>query len=88
MSTVKRCLLCAAIFFGSAAGALAHAGRSDLAQAKLAETVYGSFTRCLLSNRVDLSRLQRGQISILIQDRDYRASNGSSPYEGECWGAS
>ena len=87
MSTAKRCMLCAAIFFGSAAGALAHAGRSDPAQVKLAPTVYGSFTRCALSNRVDLSRLQRGQIAILIQDRDFRASNGSSTFAGECWSA-
>jgi len=85
MSTGKRYMLCAAIFLCTAAEALAHSGRSDMAQAKLPSTVYGSFNHCSPANRIDLSRLQRGEIAILIQDRDFRESNGYSAYAGECW---
>jgi hypothetical protein len=88
MSTAKRYMLCAAIFFCTTAGALAHTGRSDTAQTRLPSTVYGTFNHCSPSNRIDLSRLQAGEISILIQDRGFRTSNGSSAYAGECLRAS
>jgi hypothetical protein len=84
MST-KTYMLCAAILFATAAGALAHSGRSDFAQMKLPSTVYGSFSHCSPSNRIDLSRLEQGQLPILIQDRGFRSNNGWSPYTGECW---
>jgi hypothetical protein len=84
MSTARRYALCAAIFLCTAAEALAHTGRADMAQTTLPSTVYGSFKHCSASNRTDLSRLQRGEIGILIQDRDFRASNDFSPYAGEC----
>jgi len=84
MSPAKSYMLCAAIFLGTAAEALAHTGRSDMAQTRLPSTVYGSLNHCSPSNRIDLSRLRPGEIAILIQDRGFRTSNGLSAYAGEC----
>ena len=84
MSAAKRYMRCAAILLCTAAEALAHTGRSDMAQARLPSTVYGSFNHCSPAKRIDVSRLQPGEIAILIQDRGFRESNGSSAYAGEC----
>jgi hypothetical protein len=47
--------------------------------------VYATYSHCTPSNHIDVSHLQGGELAIMIQDRGYRESQGSSFDAGECW---
>jgi hypothetical protein len=85
MAITRKFLLGAVICLGTAAQALAHSDRPNMVGGRLPSTVYGSYAHCTPSNRIDLSRLQPGELAIMIQDRGYRESNGSTFDSGECW---
>jgi hypothetical protein len=85
MSTTRKVLLSAVICLGTAAQALAHSDRPNMIGGRLPPTVYGSYAHCTPSKRIDLSRLQRGELAIMIQDRGYAESIGSPFDSGECW---
>jgi hypothetical protein len=52
---------------------------------QLPPKVYGSFAHCSPSNRIAFSRLQPGEMAIMIQDRGYQESIGAPFDQGECW---
>lgn len=85
MSIGREFVFCAAMFLCSDAEAHAHAHRPHMNGNTVPSRVYGSFTHCTPSNRIDLSGLQLGELAILIQDRAFRESNGSPFDAGECW---
>jgi hypothetical protein len=84
-TTDRKILLSAVVCLGTAAQALANADGPNIDGGRLPSAIYGSFAHCSPSKRIDLSRLRQGEAAIMMQDRFYRESNGSTAYAGECW---
>jgi len=85
MYTAKGFMLCAALLLCTAAEALAHTRHSHMEPDELPSKVYRTFNHCSPSKRIDLNRLQPGELAIMIQDRGYRESIGLPFDAGECW---
>jgi hypothetical protein len=85
MSTTKGFMLCAVLLLCTSAEALAHTDRSNRGRDELASRIYRTFNHCSPSKRIDLSRLQQGELAIMIQDRGFRESMGLPFDAGECW---
>jgi hypothetical protein len=85
MSTAREFMFCATMFLCVVAEALAHADRPNMNGTSFPSRVYGGVTACTPSNRIDLSRLQRGELAIMVQERGFRESNASPFDAGECW---
>jgi hypothetical protein len=87
-TTIKLALL-VAIVLGIASAAQAatkhQIHRHDGPAVERPSGIYATFSRCSPSKRIDLSRLQPGEMAIMIQSRGYRESEGTPVTEGECW---
>jgi hypothetical protein len=62
-----------------------HPHRPGIEEQRLPPKVYGSYAHCSPSKGSDFSRLQPGDVAIMIQDRGYRDSIGDPFDQGECW---
>jgi hypothetical protein len=85
MPATRGFMLCAALLLCTSAEALARTDRASREWDDLASRVYRTFNHCSPSKRIDLSRLQRGELAIMIQDRGFRESMGLPFDAGECW---
>jgi hypothetical protein len=85
MYTTKGLMFCAALLLGTAADASTRTGRSHVDRDDLSSRVYRTFNHCSPSKRIDLNRLQPGEVAIMIQDRGFRESMGLPFDAGECW---
>jgi len=89
MFTTTKLALSVAIVLGIASAApAASKERVDRHKGSAVERsqVYGEFAHCSPSRRIDLNRLQPGEMAIMIQSRGYRESIDGAPFsEGECW---
>jgi hypothetical protein len=90
MFTVTRLTFSIAIVLATASAASAatnhrvHRHHTTLEQ-QLPSRVYATWAECSPSKRIDLSRLQPGEMAIMIQSRGNREADGSAFFEGECW---
>jgi hypothetical protein len=90
MFAITRAALSAVAALTISSGAFAtnahrtHPHRPSIGEQRLPPNVYGGYAHCSPSTRTDFSRLQPGEVAIMIQDRGYRGSIGDPFDQGEC----